>query len=119
MATVFVEGLEFYAYHGVSPEERTVGHRYRLDLSMEVDARATVTDDIEDTVNYADAAGRLCALGETTTCHTLERLAELMLSDLMERYPLVTAARIRLAKRMPPAPFIAETVGVELSRFRQ
>ena len=119
MATVFVEGLEFYAYHGVSSVERSLGHRYRLDISMEVDARAVFTDEIEDTVNYADVAVRLCALGETTTCHTVERLAELMLTDLMERFPLVSSAKIRLAKRMPPAPFIAEAVGVELSRFRE
>ena len=48
-------GLKFYAYHGVLPQERRVGTEYTLNLRLALNfAEAATKDRIEETVSYAD-----------------------------------------------------------------
>jgi 7,8-dihydroneopterin aldolase/epimerase/oxygenase len=118
MVTVFIEGLEFFAYHGVSTEEKKVGHRYLVDLEYDLDAQAIYTDRVEDTVDYAVVALWIQSAATTNSFATVERLGQWILDDLFREFPSITGARLRLAKLLPPAPFIAESVGVELERHR-
>ena len=53
--TIEITGLSLYTHHGVGAAEREVGQRLVFDLSFEVgECDATVTDRVEDTVDYAD-----------------------------------------------------------------
>jgi len=36
---VFLEGLRFYGYHGVNPEERALGQRFVVDVYLAADLR--------------------------------------------------------------------------------
>lgn len=55
MDKVFVEGMEFYGYHGVFKEENKLGQRFKVDLITELDlSKAGQTDDLEQTINYAE-----------------------------------------------------------------
>lgn len=50
---VALEGMEFYAYHGFYEEERKVGNKYMVDVSLKTNfSKAAMTDDLEGTVNY-------------------------------------------------------------------
>ena len=118
MFTVFLEGLEFYGYHGVPAEERVVGHRYVADLYLEVDGRADTTDHIHDTVDYGAVGVRTLALATDAQAHTLEHLAAHICDNLLADYPMIARVRIRLAKPLPPAPVIAARAGVEVERAR-
>ena len=51
--TVEVTGLSLYTHHGVTEAEREIGQRLILDLRFDAGAcDATVTDRVEDTVDY-------------------------------------------------------------------
>lgn len=51
---ILLEGMEFYAYHGVNESEKRQGQRFIVDVEMCADlSRASETDDLEDTVNYS------------------------------------------------------------------
>ena len=53
VVTVEVNGLSLYTHHGVTAAEREVGQRLILDIRLELgEADATVTDRLEDTVDY-------------------------------------------------------------------
>ena len=53
--TIEITGLSLYTHHGVSDAEREVGQRLVLDLRLDIGTTdATVTDSIDDTVDYAD-----------------------------------------------------------------
>ena len=57
--SIEVTGLSLYTHHGVGQAEREVGQRLVFDIAFELDeCDATVTDRIEDTVNYATSASR-------------------------------------------------------------
>jgi dihydroneopterin aldolase len=50
---LLLRGMEFYAYHGVHPEERRLGQRFVVDLEVELDlVPAGRSDTLEATVNY-------------------------------------------------------------------
>ena len=54
--SIQLHNLEFYAYHGLLPQERVVGGHYRVDveLSLTPPLRSLTEDIIDDTVNYAE-----------------------------------------------------------------
>jgi dihydroneopterin aldolase len=118
MYTVFVQGLEFYGHHGVSAEERTIGHRYIADLRMEVEGDADQTDQIHDTVNYALAAETLVGTCVKSNFLTVERMAGAVAAEILTTYQRVQTVWVRIAKRLPPANMMADAVGVELERKR-
>jgi 7,8-dihydroneopterin aldolase/epimerase/oxygenase len=118
MFTVFVEGLEFYAYHGVPAEERAIGHRYTVDLEMVVEGEADRTDDIHATADYAKASQTLEAIAKGQQVKTLERLARLMADAILKDFASVMEVRVRLAKPLPPSPVIANMAGVEVTATR-
>ena len=43
--TVFLERMQFYGYHGHNPEERTLGQRFEVDVSLET---STIADAFRD-----------------------------------------------------------------------
>lgn len=118
MYTVFVRGLEFYGHHGVSAEERTLGHRYIADLRLEVNGEADESDKILETVNYVTAAERLIETSIKGNFQTLERTCGAIANEMLSNFQLVEKVWVRLAKRLPPANMMAESVGVELERSR-
>ncbi|MEA2493843.1 MAG: 7,8-dihydroneopterin aldolase/epimerase/oxygenase, partial [Thermoleophilaceae bacterium] len=55
LVTIEIVGLSLYTHHGVEAAEREVGQRLVFDLSFDVsDCDATVTDRVEDTIDYAE-----------------------------------------------------------------
>jgi 7,8-dihydroneopterin aldolase/epimerase/oxygenase len=118
MFKVFVEGLELYAYHGVPNEEQTIGHRYIVDLEMEVAGEADRTDRVEHTVDYAAVAQLVLETAQQTRYRTVEKLARETAERILQRFDRVLEVRVRLAKRLPPAPVIVDEVGVEMTLRR-
>jgi dihydroneopterin aldolase len=115
MFTVLVRGLEFYGFHGVPDAEQVVGHRYIVDVELEVDGAAELTDDVADTVDYGQVAHGLSLLGVNSQFRTVERLARAMADHLLEAYPRVVELEIEVRKLLPPAPVILEEAGVRLT----
>jgi dihydroneopterin aldolase len=117
---IVIEGLEFYAYHGASDQEQTVGHRYRADIKLHVDTRtAGATDRLSDTVSYARVAKRVVQFSTDVQFRLLEALAARLASVLLEEYPLVEIVELRIVKVCPPMDAIVASVGVEIVRRRE
>lgn len=116
MDTIFVRGIEFYAYHGASEEERRIGHRYRVDAVLEFDTtRAAETDDLAETLDYARIGALVVEEGSRGNCRLVETVAERIAVRLLRETP-ANCVRIRLAKLFPPMPLVAEEAGVEIER---
>jgi dihydroneopterin aldolase len=115
---VFVEGLDLYAYHGVPAEERVVGHRYHVDVSLTVDGRADVTDHVDDTVDYGRVAQMAEALVRETQFHTVERLAAAIADHLIATFALAVEVSVTVRKPFPPAAVIAAAAGATVTRRR-
>ena len=116
---ILITGLEFYGFHGMSNEERAIGHRYRVDLKLFVDTRrAAMSDSIQDTIDYAEVAAIVLAVGIQERFHLLEALAQRVVDALFLRFPRLDQVELRILKRVPPMDAIVKSVGIEIVRRR-
>jgi len=118
VVTVEISGLSVFTHHGVEEAEREVGQRLVFDVSFAVGASdATVTDRVEDTVDYADAAQQVLLVAQERSYRTLERLCSVVADRMIERYG-AEAVTVRAAKPEPPMPVSVDEVAVEVHRER-
>lgn len=116
--TIEVSGLSIYTHHGVSAAEREIGQRLLLDIRMEIgDTDATVTDRVEDTVDYGAICEFAALVAQQRSYKTLERLASEIADRILIRFP-VEAISVKAAKPEPPIALTVEEVSVEVWRER-
>lgn len=112
---ITLSNIEFYAYHGVLPQERTVGGWYSMDISVTTEnEEATETDNLSDTINYAeiyDIAKKEMAVPSKL----IEHVAGRILRSIHRAFPQVDIATIKLTKKHPPIPGASINATVELS----
>jgi dihydroneopterin aldolase len=112
--TIEVTGLSLYTRHGVSAAERELGQRMLFDVAFELDdCDATVTDRIEDTVNYAEVCEQVALAAQERQYRTLERLCTAVANRLIERFG-AESVRVKATKPEPPIPLPVEEVSVEV-----
>jgi 7,8-dihydroneopterin aldolase/epimerase/oxygenase len=118
--TVAIEitGLSLFTHHGVTAAEREVGQRLVFDIWFDVGTPdATVTDRVEDTVDYADVCQQVALAAQERSYATLERLCAAVADRLMDRYD-AESVMVRAAKPEPPIALPVEEVSVEVWRER-
>jgi 7,8-dihydroneopterin aldolase/epimerase/oxygenase len=109
-----VTGLSLYTHHGVGEAEREVGQRLVFDIAFELDeCDATVTDRIEDTVNYAEVCEQVALGAQERSYRTLERLCTAVADRLIDRFG-AESVRVKATKPEPPIPLPVEEVSVEV-----
>jgi len=119
MSSVAIElaGLELHGFHGATEEERRDGQRFLFDLELTVDAHATETDDLDDTVDYRDVVAAVREVSDARAYTLLEALAAATAETLLARFPV---ERVRVRVRKPDvrldAPVEHSAVTVERHR---
>jgi 7,8-dihydroneopterin aldolase/epimerase/oxygenase len=114
--TIEVTGLSLYTHHGVTEAEREVGQRLVLDLRLEVgECDATVTDLVEDTVDYGEVCNVVALVSQQRSYKTLERLCSAVADRLLEHFD-AEEVWVKAAKPEPPIPLPVEQVSVEVWR---
>ena len=117
---VFLEGLRFYAFHGVNPEEKALGQRFVVDLSVWTDLRgAGESDDLERTVSYSALYKRVRAVVEGPPRDLIEAVAEEIARVILAEFAAVR--RVAVTLRKPEAPIkgaMLDAAGVRIVRVR-
>ena len=114
--TVEISGLSLYTNHGVSEAEREVGQRLVLDLRIDIgETSATVTDSIDDTVDYAEVCQLVALIAQQRSHKTLERLCSTIADRLLADYD-VESVWVKATKPEPPIALSVDEVSVEVWR---
>jgi 7,8-dihydroneopterin aldolase/epimerase/oxygenase len=112
--TVEISGLSLYTRHGVSDAERELGQRLVFDVAFELDdCDATVTDRVEDTVDYGAACEQVALAAQERSYRTLERLCTAVADRLIDRFG-AESVRVKASKPEPPIPLPVDEVSVEV-----
>lgn len=103
LTRVYVRDLCVFGFHGVLPEERKLGQRFYVTLTIAADLSAAVEgDEYHKSVCYA----ALCQLVEDHVagppCHLIETLAHRIASAVLARHKIVQNVTVELRK--PSAP---------------
>jgi dihydroneopterin aldolase len=114
--TIEISGLSLFTHVGVSAAEREIGQRLLLDIRIDVgECDATVTDRIEDTVDYAEVCEAANLVAHQRTYKTLERLCTAIADRLLSQYA-AHAIWVKAAKPEPPLALPVSEVSVEVWR---
>jgi 7,8-dihydroneopterin aldolase/epimerase/oxygenase len=112
--TIEVSGLSLYTRHGVSNAERELGQRLVFDVVFELDeCDATVTDRVEDTIDYGDVCEQIALAAQERSYKTLERLCAAVADRMIDRFG-AESVRVKAAKPEPPIALPVDEVSVEV-----
>lgn len=118
---VFLEGMWFYANHGVNPEERSQGQRFVVDVHLSVDLRqAGTSDDLTRTINYSSVYKRVKAIVEGPPRNLIEVVADEIATTMLAEFPSATAVTVTVRKpEVPLKGAMLDSAGVRLHRTRE
>ena len=107
-----LKGLQFYAFHGVLPQEKEVGSYFYLDLKLKTDfSKAAQTDCLEGTISYADIF-EAAKEEMKTPSQLLENVCERIAQRLFEDFHRIEEMDIKLVKENPPMGACGKSIGV-------
>lgn len=102
MGMIALEGMKYYAYHGLYEEERLIGTDYVVDVYIRTKmVQARKMDQLSDTVNY-ETVYRLVSREMKTPRNLIEHVAERILDALKFQFAQMSGALIRIKKMNPP-----------------
>jgi 7,8-dihydroneopterin aldolase/epimerase/oxygenase len=116
---ILLRGLRVFGHHGALPHETELGQVFVIDLELALDlGPAGRSDDLGQTVDYGNLAGRVAELVAGRPRRLVEAVAEdvagLVLAD-----GRVQEVRVRVAKPHAPLAVDAAEVAVELVRAQR
>jgi 7,8-dihydroneopterin aldolase/epimerase/oxygenase len=116
MGLIQIENMEFYSYHGHFTEERIVGNKFLVNLTIETDMKApSVSDNLKDAVNYQRAYEIVKQQMEIKS-YLLENIAGRILAALLKEMTGIRKATVKVSKLNPPMGGKIGSVSVTLTK---
>ena len=113
-----LDGLKFFAYHGVLPQENRVGAMYTVNLRLKTNyLKAAQTDELADTINYAEVYQTVKAEMQQPS-KLLEHVSYRIADRILQTFPAVESIYISLYKENPPMEAECGNIGVEATYSR-
>lgn len=120
MDEVLLEGMRFYGYHGVNPEEQALGQRFTVDVAVGADLReAGRSDEVGDTISYTAVFRRVRPIVEEQRFDLLEALAEAISTAILAEFERAGAVTVTIRKPgVAIKGSILDSAGVRIHRQR-
>jgi dihydroneopterin aldolase len=114
-----LKGLEFFAYHGVLPEEAKLGQQFSLDVVLSLDSEMRFESDaVESTVNYAEVFALVETIFTGERFNLIERAAEAIAEGVLADFKRVREVRVTVRKPAAPLPGVFDYCSAEVTRCR-
>ena len=121
MKTVlFIDNLEVFANHGLFEEENKLGQKFIFDIECELNyKKAMFSDEMTDSISYADIAEVVVTTATTNTFNLLERLAGEILKNIFTEFSQIKNIKLKINKPGAPIKYHFERCGVEVNVSRE
>lgn len=118
---IHIMGLRVYGYHGVLEHERIDGQYFIVDAKISIDAdRAVATDDIANTISYAEIAQLISDNVRNNPVNLLETLSQRLADEvLFAASPWASKVKITVSKPDAPIDLYFDNVSVTAKAKRQ
>ncbi|MGN0221506.1 MAG: dihydroneopterin aldolase [Prevotella sp.] len=112
--TIVIKDIQLKAFHGVLPQERTVGGDFVVNVRVDYPfSPAMQSDSVEHTLNYADLY-RLVHREMAVPSQLLEHVAGRILHAIRTEFPEAGRVELSVTKLNPPMGGQCAGAGVEL-----
>jgi len=101
MGQIALEGLQFYAYHGVYPEEELIGNQFEVDIYITTNFQgAAEDDDVNQTINY-ETVFLICQSAMRNTVKLIETVTQNIINGLKHQFNNIQEVTVRIRKASP------------------
>ena len=109
-----IKGIKSFGYHGVFESENIAGQDFFVDVSLELDlTRPSVSDDVADTVNYAEITDLVIQEVTGDRVALIEKLAGRIADRIKNTYPQIVTVSVTVHK--PQAPVKAQVADISVT----
>ena len=120
MDKIYLDRLEFFAYHGCLAAEKEKGQTFYISVVLEADlTMAAKDDDLQKTVNYGEVYDMVAIIVQNNKFELIETLAYTIIRRLLDSFPAVQAVTVRVDKPNAPGKNGAFPAAVEMRRERR
>jgi dihydroneopterin aldolase len=99
---VALEGLEFHAYHGVYPHERSSGNKFEVDVIVETEfSDSAFQDDLSGTINYENLYA-IVSEEMAKPSKLLETVCHAIAKRTLDSFVEAKAVEVMISKFNPP-----------------
>ncbi|MCU0430914.1 MAG: dihydroneopterin aldolase [Cytophagaceae bacterium] len=116
-AEVYLDGMEFYAYHGVYEQEQKIGNRFLVDVKITFQYDSSKQEDLSKTVNY-EKVYAIVKDRMQVKARLLETLASVIIDNLFTLLPLAETVEVKVSKYNPPVGGHCQRARVALKKKR-
>lgn len=111
---IYIKEARFHAFHGVLPQEQTVGQDFLVSARAGVDVLMAMEHDMVDvTLDYGQLY-RLIKHEMETPSQLVEHVAGRIGKAVFEQFPLVRSLDLTITKLNPPIGGDCDGAGVEI-----
>jgi dihydroneopterin aldolase len=116
MGFIQIENMEFYSFHGHFKEERIVGNKFLVDVTIETDMTLPQqSDNLKDAVNY-QRVYEIVKLQMEKKSYLLEHIAGRIIDSIYTEVGGITKVTVKVSKMNPPMGGKIGAVSVVISR---
>ena len=116
MDAIHINNIQCYGYTGFFPEEKTLGQRFSIDLTIELDLLTPGKNDkLPDTLDYSVVVDTIKTLVKQEKPDLIERLAEMVATKVLS-FSLAQSVRVQLTKVAAPIPDFNGQITIDITR---
>lgn len=105
MNAIDIKGVKVSACHGVLESEKLESQPFVFDIAIDCDIqKAATTDDVNDTVNYAEVCTIVTDYCKKNSFNLIERLAHGTAVQIVKAFPVIKAVEVTVHKPHAPIP---------------
>ncbi len=117
MDKIIINKLKVFCHHGVFEEEKINGQDFYVSAVIGLDVtKAGRTDNLDDSVNYADICITINDYMQNNRFNLIETVATGLADLILEYHPLIKAVKIQIDKPQAPIGLPLKTVSLTISR---
>lgn len=114
-----MNGMVFYGFHGVLEKEKKAKQKFVINIELYLNlAKACKSDDVIDTVSYADVFSDVKDVVENNKFDLIEYLAQEISKEILKKYGKVIEIMVQVLKPDAPVEGKFDNFGVEIWRKR-
>ncbi len=115
---VALEGLEFHAYHGVYPHERSSGNKFEVDILVDTEfSESAFNDDLSGTINYEGLYAIVKSEMEKPS-KLLETVGHSIAAQTLKTFHEAKAVEVKISKFNPPIGGVCKKAVVTVAKVR-